>query len=85
MCSQTTYGSEYIELYNPTACPVDISCYLIGFNGNFATGINGTFRFPAGSVIQPNGFLSIGGPNSGATINLTTFCSTSNLSTDLFK
>lgn len=82
MCSQTTYGNEYIELYNPTACPVDISCYLIGFNGNFATGINGTFRFPAGSVIQPNGFLSIGGPNSGATINLVTFCSTANLSTD---
>ncbi|NBR14136.1 MAG: hypothetical protein EBU01_06070 [Crocinitomicaceae bacterium] len=82
MCSQTTYGNEYIELYNPTACPVDISCYLIGFNGNFSTGINGTFRFPAGSVIQPNGFLSIGGPNSGATINLATFCSTANLSTD---
>jgi gliding motility-associated-like protein len=82
MCSQSTYGSEYIELYNSSACVVDISCYLIGFNTNFGTGINGTFRFPAGTVIPGNGFLSIGGPNSGATINLFTQCSSANLSTD---
>lgn len=82
MCSQVTYGKEYIELYNPTACAIDISCYLIGFNGNFSTGIEGTFRFPANSIIPANGFLSIGGPNSGATINLTSFCTTANLETD---
>jgi gliding motility-associated-like protein len=82
MCSQTTYGSEYIELYNPTSCPIDISCYFIGFNGNFSTGVNGTFRFPTGTIIAPNGFLSIGGPNSGATLNLTSFCASTNLATD---
>ena len=83
MCSQSTYGSEYIELYNSSSCAVDISCYLIGFNTNFLTGINGTFRFPSGTVISGNGFLSIGGPNSGATINLFTQCTTANLSTDV--
>jgi gliding motility-associated-like protein len=82
MCSQVTYGKEYIELYNPTACAIDISCYLIGFDGNFSTGIEGTFRFPSNSIIPANGFLSIGGPNSGATINLTSFCTTANLETD---
>ena len=82
MCSQVTYGKEYIELYNPTACAIDVSCYLIGFNGNFSTGIEGTFRFPTNSIIPANGFLSIGGPNSGATINLTSFCTTANLETD---
>ncbi len=82
MCSQVTYGNEYIELYNSSSCPVDISCYLIGFNGNFSTGIEGTFRFPTNSIIPANGFLSIGGPNSGATINLTSFCTTANLVTD---
>ena len=82
MCSQITYGSEYIELYNPTACTIDLSCYLIGFNGNFSTGVNGTFRFPTGTIIAPNGFLSIGGPNSGATLNLTSFCTSTNLATD---
>ncbi len=82
MCSQPTYGREYIELYNPTGCAVDISCFIIGFNGNFGTGINGTFRFPAGTTVPPNGFLSIGGANSGATLNLTTFCNTSALATD---
>lgn len=83
MCSQSTYGSEYIELYNSSSCAVDISCYLIGFNTNFLTGINGTFRFPSGTVIPGNGFLSIGGPNSGATINLFTQCTSANLSTDV--
>jgi gliding motility-associated-like protein len=82
MCSQPTYGREYIELYNPTGCAVDISCFIIGFNGNFGTGINGTFRFPAGTTVPPNGFLSIGGANSGATLNLATFCNTSALATD---
>jgi gliding motility-associated-like protein len=82
MCSQATYGAEYIELYNPTGCAIDISCYLIGFNTNFGTGINGTFRFPAGTIIPGNGFLSIGGPNSGATINLFTECASVNLNTD---
>jgi len=82
MCSQATYGREYIELYNPTACAIDLSCFIIGFNGNFGTSSHGTFRFPANSFIPANGFLSVGGPNSGATINLTTFCSTANLNTD---
>jgi gliding motility-associated-like protein len=82
MCAQPTYGREYIELYNPTACAVDISCYIIGFNGDFGTGINGTFRFPTGTSIPANGFLSIGGPNSGATLDLTSFCNTNFLSTD---
>jgi len=82
MCSQITYGKEYIELYNPTSCAIDISCFIIGFNGNFGTGSHGTFRFPASTFIPANGFLSIGGPNSGATINLTNFCATPNLNTD---
>jgi len=82
MCTQVTYGREYIELYNSTPCAIDLSCFLIGFNGNFSTGIEGTFRFPVNTMIPANGFLSIGGPNSGATINLATFCSTPNLSTD---
>jgi gliding motility-associated-like protein len=77
VCSQSTFGSEYIELYNPTSCPLDISCYLIGFNSSS----HGTFRFPQNSIIPPNGFISVGGPNSGATINLFGFCSTSQLNT----
>ena len=86
-CTQPTFGSEYIELYNADPCiPIDISCYLIGFNTNFGTGGNhGTFRFPAGTIIPPLGFLSIGGPNSGATINLFNFCSTPNLNTAIAR
>ncbi|MFN5147502.1 MAG: lamin tail domain-containing protein, partial [Flavobacteriia bacterium] len=81
MCSSSTSGTEYIELYNADPCnSIDISCYLIGFNV-FTSQSHGTFRFPAGSVIPPLGFLSIGGPNSGATINLFNYCSTPNLNT----
>ncbi|MCE2712823.1 MAG: lamin tail domain-containing protein [Cryomorphaceae bacterium] len=81
MCSSSTSGSEYIELYNADPCnSVDVSCYIIGFN-IFTSQSHGTFRFPAGSVIPPLGFLSIGGPNSGATINLFNYCSTPNLNT----
>lgn len=81
MCSSSTSGSEYIELYNADPCnSIDISCYLIGFNV-FTSQSHGTFRFPAGSIIPPLGFLSIGGPNSGATINLFNYCSTPHLNT----
>lgn len=81
MCSQPTYGHEYIELYNANACDsIDISCYLIGYN-NGTGPLNGTFRFPLGTKIGPLSFLSIGGPNSNATINLTNFCSNPHLST----
>ncbi|MBI2967712.1 MAG: gliding motility-associated C-terminal domain-containing protein [Bacteroidetes bacterium] len=83
-CSQPTYGSEYIELYNTNPCDsFDISCYLIGMNTNFGAGGNhGTFRFPQGTIIPPLGFLSIGAPNTGATINLFNFCGTPYLSTE---
>jgi gliding motility-associated-like protein len=77
VCSQSKFGSEYIELYNPTSCPLDISCYLIGFN----SASHGTFRFPQKTIIPPNGFISVGGPNSGATINLFGFCSNNQLNT----
>ncbi len=81
MCSQPTYGYEYIELFNANSCDsFDLSCYIIGFN-NGTGQLNGTFRFPLGTKIPPRGFLSLGGPNSGATINLTTFCSNPHLST----
>ncbi len=74
VCSQPTYGAEYIELYNPDPCtPADIGCYMIGFRvwGNTT---DGTFRFPAGTTIPPLGFVSIGGPISGATFDMSTYC-----------
>lgn len=81
-CSSATAGSEYIELYNTNPCEsVDISCFIIGTSG-FLNSQTGTFRFPAGTVIPPLGFVSIGGPNSGATFNLFTFCGSPNMASN---
>ncbi|RYZ40437.1 MAG: lamin tail domain-containing protein, partial [Sphingobacteriales bacterium] len=48
---------EWIELYNPTCSPVDISCYRIS-DGDFAITI------PSGSVIPAQGYFLIGSTNS---------------------
>ena len=58
VCSQPTFGREYIELYNANPCDsIDISCFLIGFNSSFTAQVNGTFRFPSGTKIGPLNFL----------------------------
>ena len=78
-CTQPTQGNEYIELYNSDPCnAVDISCWILAtpFNGISASS-EGSIRFPAGTTIPPLGFLSVGGPASGATINLASLCPSS--------
>jgi hypothetical protein len=59
-------GREYIELYNPTCDPIDISCYIISTrsapnsnpNSTLATG--GSIILPQGTVIQPKAHFVIG-------------------------
>ena len=83
ICDNPSFGREYIELYNTDPCsPADISCFVIGFqHDGFGTSDIGSFRFPEGTIIPPLGFISIGGPGSGATINLYDYCGTPNLNT----
>jgi gliding motility-associated-like protein len=68
--STSTFGHEYVELYNTNPCnPVDISCWSIGGMDGATNG--GAFSFPAGTTIPPLGFITIGGPNvAGVTFNL---------------
>lgn len=54
-------GREYIELYNSSAAPVDISGW------KFTSGVN--FTFPIGTTIPGNGYLAVAA-------NLTTFQAT---------
>ena len=76
-----TPGAEYVELYNSDPCtPIDISCYILANNiAGTSVAAHGGFRFPAGTIIPPLGFVSVGGANSGATFNLNTLCGTANL------
>jgi len=54
----TSTGTEFLELYNRGCAPVDISCYfLAGKNGD--SNSDWTLRFPAGTIIAPNGFLVV--------------------------
>jgi gliding motility-associated-like protein len=68
--SVATYGSEFIEIYNTSNCnSVDISCWTIGGMDGGSNG--GAFSFPAGTIIPPLGFITIGGPNTAnITFNL---------------
>ncbi len=73
-CTEATYGSEFIEIYNPNPCAaLDISCYIISTSA-WSSSTNGSFRFPVGTSIPPLGFVSIGGPNSGATFDMFAYC-----------
>jgi len=74
-------GSEYIELYNSDPCQaVDIGCYILACNiAGTSAASHGAFRFPAGTMIMPLGFISIGGTNSGASFVLNNYCGTANL------
>lgn len=69
--STAGYGAEFIELYNSGCVTVNIGCWSIGGMDGGSNG--GVFSFPAGTTIGPHGFVSIGGPLSGATFNLTTY------------
>jgi gliding motility-associated-like protein len=68
--STATSGSEFVEIYNTDPCnDVDISCWSIGGMDGGTNG--GSFSFPAGTMIPPLGFITLGGPNTpGITFNL---------------
>lgn len=86
-------GSEYVELYNPTCNPIDISCYIIATaysndanpGSTFTTG--GGIIIPQGIVLQPKAHYVIGTSKATATpsdvdfdtdINTNSYCVTNN-------
>ena len=65
-------GNEYIELYNPSCSPVDVTGYYLADRQDFSGTISGgAFRIPAvpEAIIQPNGHLVIGTSTSSSDAN----------------
>jgi gliding motility-associated-like protein len=58
---------EYVEIYNSSCSPVDISCWIIGSSAPL-TGTApywcGAYQFSAGTIIGPGEHLVLGGTNS---------------------
>jgi hypothetical protein len=71
----TSSGNEWIELYNPYCTAVDISHWFLATTTSLSQG-HGVIRFPSGTSIPANGYLTIGGQASLSTIKLFNFFST---------
>lgn len=54
----TTSDPDWIEIYNPSSSPIDISGYLIYDTGG-QTGAKPKKQFPAGTIVPANGFFVI--------------------------
>jgi gliding motility-associated-like protein len=58
---------EYVEIFNSSCSPVDISCWIIGSSAPL-TGTTpywcGAYQFSAGTIIAPGQHLVLGGTNS---------------------
>ena len=76
----TNSGKEWIELYNPYCSAINVSHWFIATRSSVDQG-HGVFRIPAGTSIPANGFLTIGGAASSATLKLNAF-SASNVLTE---
>lgn len=64
-------GNEYVELYNPTCSPVNVSGFFIACRQDFAGGSGGSFRIPnvPAAIIQPGSHLVIGTATSSSDPN----------------
>jgi gliding motility-associated-like protein len=67
-------GTEYVELYNPTCSPIDISCYSLATaarpnsNPGSTLSIGGTILIPSGTVIAPKSHFVIGTATSSSNL-----------------
>ncbi|WP_187658261.1 gliding motility-associated C-terminal domain-containing protein [Flavobacterium macrobrachii] len=67
-------GTEYIELYNPTCSPIDLSCYTIATaakpNSNPGSTLSrgGTILIPSGTILAPKSHYVIGTSTSSSNI-----------------
>ena len=64
--SAASTNDEFVEIYNPTDNPVDVSNWTIDYRSASSTTFNTKYTFPAGIIIQSHKYFLFGG---GGVIN----------------
>ena len=59
--SSASNNDEFVEIYNPTGSPVDLSNWKIDYRSASGSTFNNKYIFPAGTVIQSHKFYLFGG------------------------
>src|SRR5207245_163767 len=56
-------GSQFVELFNRSGCPVDLSCYTLVFSSTSGGGnpTGWTIKIPGGKSIAPGSYFLLGG------------------------
>ena len=59
--SNASTNDEFVEIYNPTDNPVDVSNWTISYRSASSTTFNTKYTFPAGIIIQSHKYFLFGG------------------------
>ncbi len=59
--SSASTNDEFVEIYNPTAAPIDVSNWTIDYRSASSTSFNNKYTFPSGAIIQSHKFYLFGG------------------------
>lgn len=57
---QGNANDEFVELYNPTGRPVDLSGWKLQYKSARGSSYSGQFELPQGSIIAPRGYFLLG-------------------------
>ncbi len=59
--SLASNNDEFIEIYNPTSMPIDVSMWTIDYRSASSITFNTKYKFPSGTVIPSHKYYLIGG------------------------
>ncbi len=59
--SAASNNDEFVEVYNPTSNPIDVSNWTIDYRSATSTTFNTKYTFPSGTLIQAHKFYLFGG------------------------
>ncbi|MBL8034288.1 MAG: lamin tail domain-containing protein [Leptospiraceae bacterium] len=71
--STSDSNDEFLELYNTTASPINISGWRFACTTDGGTTVSSYFQMPSGAVIPASGFFTVASKSTGAFPNATFF------------